>query len=207
MNRMCACCRSRGAVPALLLILLPAFGCSRRTPNLPTEGATQSNPPPFQSQPAPPAEIRQGFSLTGSQGKGSPFQKSDLIPAGALLTVRLRVPLVAGSGFKESFEALLDEPVMVDGNILISRDAIVRGEIESAHVSKTSPDRGYVRLTLSSVQVDGVSVPIQTASLFARQLSTAPANSVTIRLEKGRRLTFRLKEQIFLPPNVSKNSQ
>jgi hypothetical protein len=171
---------------------------------VPTEGATQSNPPPFQSQPAPAAEIRQGFSLTNSQGKGSPIQKSDLIPAGALLTVRLRVPLVAGSG---SFEALLDEPVMVDGNILISRDAIVRGEVESAHVSKTSPDRGYVRLTLSSVQVDGVSVPIQTASLFARQLSTAPAHSVTILLEKGRRLTFRLKEQISLPPNISKSGQ
>lgn len=207
MNRMSACRRSRGAVPAILLILLAAFGCSHRTPNMPTEGATQSNPAPFQSQPSPAAEIRQGFSLTDSQGKGSPFQKSDLIPAGALLTVRLPVPLVAGSGFKESFEALLDEPVVVDGNMLISRDAIVRGEIESAHVSKTSPDRGYVRLTLSSVQVDGVSVPIQTASLFARQLSTAPANSVTIRLEKGRRLTFRLKEQIFLPPNISKSSQ
>ena len=203
---MSACRRSRGAVLAILLILLP-FACSRRTPNVQTEGATQSNPPPFQSQPAPAAEIGQGFSLTDSQGKGSPVQKSDPIPAGALLTVRLRAPLVAGSGFKESFEALLDDPVMVDGNIVISRDAIVRGDIESVHVSKTSPDRGYVRLTLNSVQVDGVSVPIQTASLFARQLSTAPAHSMTIRLEKGRRLTFRLKEQIFLPPSISKSGQ
>lgn len=202
---MSAYCRSRGAVPAILLILLPAFGCSRRTPNVPTEGAAQGNPPAFQTQPPPAAEIRQGFSLTDSHGKGSPFEKSDLIPAGALLTVRLQVPLVAGSGFNESFEALLDEPLVVDGNILISRNAIVRGEIESAHVSKTSPDRGYVRLILNSVQVDGASVPVQTASLFARQLSTAPADPVTIRLEKGRRLTFRLKEQIFLPPNTSKS--
>jgi hypothetical protein len=114
---------------------------------------------------------------------------------------------VAGSGFKKSFEALLDGPLIVDGSILIRRDAIVSGEIESAHVSKTSPDRGYVRLTLNSVQVDGASVPIQTASLFARQLSTATRDSLTIRLEKGRRLTFRLKEQIFLPPNISKSSK
>jgi hypothetical protein len=114
---------------------------------------------------------------------------------------------VAGSGFKESFEALLDEPLIVDGNILIRRDAIVAGEIESAHVSRTGPDRGYVRLTLNSVEVDGTSVPIHTASLFARQLSTSPRDSVTIRLEKGRRLTFRMKEQIFLPPNISKSGQ
>jgi hypothetical protein len=174
---------------------------------VPTEGATQGSPTPLHGQPPPAAETGQGFSLTDSRRTGSAAQKSDLIPAGALLTVRLRVPLVAGSGFKESFEALLDEPLIVDGNILIRRDAIVAGEIESAHVSKTGPDRGYVRLTLNSVEVDGTSVPIHTASLFARQLSTAPRDSVTIRLEKGRRLTFRMKEQIFLHPNISKNSQ
>jgi len=135
------------------------------------------------------------------------LQKSDVVPAGALLTVRLRVPLVAGSGLRESFEALLDEPLIVNGNILIHQDAIVSGEIESAHVSKTSPDRAYVRLTLNSVQVDGASVPIQTASLFARQSSTAAGDSLTIRLEKGRRLTFRLKEQILLHPKTSKDNK
>lgn len=202
MNRISACCRSRAVVPAIVLILLSSFGCSRPIPNVPTEGS----PTPLRSQPTSAPEIRQGFSLTDSRGTGSP-QRSDLIPAGALLTVRLQVPLVAGSGFKESFRALLDEPLIVDGNILIRRDAIVRGEIESTHVSKSRPERGYVRLTLNSIEVDGASVPIQTASLFARQLSLAPRDSVTIRLEKGRRLTFRLKEQIFLPPNISKIGQ
>ena len=81
------------------------------------------------------------------------------------------------------------------------------GEIESAHVSKTAPDRGYVRLTLTSVEVDGASVPIQTAGLFARQLPSAARDAVTIRLEKGRRLTFRLREHILLHPNVSKGGQ
>ena len=197
---MSTCCRSRRRIPAILLILLPSFGCSRPTPTVPTEG--------LRSQGSPAPEIgQQGFSLADSRRTGSPSQKSDLIPAGVLLTVRLRVPLVAGDGFKESFEALLDEPLIVDGNTLIRRDAIVCGEIESAHISKTTPDWAYVRLTLNSVEVDGASVPIQTASLFARQLSTAPRDSVTIRLEKGRRLTFRLKQQISLHPNVSKSGQ
>lgn len=202
---MSAYCRSRMLTPAILLVLLLMLGCARRSPDLPTEGAIQSNPTPFQGQATNATETSaRGFSAGQAQGADPPFQNSDSIPAGSLLTVRLKVPLVAASGSNESFEAVLDAPVLVGGNILIPRDTIVSGEIESAHVSNTEPDRGYVRLALTSVQVDGVPIAIKTASLFARQLSGAPADSITIRLEMGRRLTFRLKEQVFLHPNVAK---
>ena len=205
---MSARCRFRLLTPAVLLVLLLIFGCARRSPNLPAEGAIQGSPAPFQGQATNATETSgQGFSPGEAQGTGPRFQNSDSIPAGSLLTVRLKVPLVAVSGSQESFEAVLDEPVLVDGNILIPRDAIVSGEVEAAHVSNTSPDRRYVRLALNSLQVDGVSVPIQTASLFARQSLGAVADPVTIRLETGRRLTFRLKEQVFWHPNVLRSSQ
>ena len=106
-----------------------------------------------------------------------------------------------------SFEAVLDEPIMVAGNPLIPRDAIASGEIESAQVGDVRRDRGYVSLTLSALQLDGVSVPIQTASLYVRQPSSVNPNSAAIRLEKGRRLTFRLRDQVFLRSNVSKRNQ
>jgi hypothetical protein len=96
---------------------------------------------------------------------------------------------------------------VVEGNTLIPRDAVVSGRVESARTSKIRPDRGYVRLSLDSVQVDGLAVPVETASLFARHLPASDADSATIRLEKGRRLTFRLKEPIFFHPAVSKNNQ
>jgi hypothetical protein len=124
-----------------------------------------------------------------------------------LVTVRLKVPLVAGSESRESFEAVLDVPVVVDGNTLIPRDAIVSGRIETAHPSRVRPDRGYVRLTLDSVQVEGLEVPIQTASLFARPLPTVDTDSDTVRLEKGRRMTFRLKDPVFLHLTSSKTTQ
>lgn len=201
-------CPSRMLIPAMLLILLLSFGCARRSPDLPTEGAIQSNPTPFQGQATNASETSgQGFSAGEVRGTDPPFQNSDSIPAGSLLTVRLKIPLVAASGSNEPFEAVLDEPVLVDGNILIPRDTIVSGEIESAHVSNTKPERNYVRLGLTSVQVDGVSVPIQTAILFVRQLSDADVDSGTIRLETGRRLTFRLKEQVFFHPNIAKRSR
>ena len=166
---------------------------------MPTEGAIQRSPTPFPGPATNATETSgQGFSAGEALGTGPPFQNRDSIPAGSLLTVRLKVPLVAVSGSQESFEAVLDEPVSVDGNILIPRGAIVSGEVEAAHVSNTKPDRGYVRLALNSLRVDGVAVPIQTASLFARQPSGADADPVAIRLESGRRLTFRLKKQVFL---------
>lgn len=199
---------SRALVLTILLVVLLGFGCSRPTPNVPGEGATQTSATPFQSQGTGATDASpQGFSSGDVAEAGPPFQNSPVLPAGALLTVRLRVPLIAGTGSKEPFDAVLDEPVVVEGNTLIPRDAVVSGRVESARTSKVRPDRGYVRLSLDSVQVDGLAMPVETASLFARQLPASHADSATIRLEKGRRLTFRLKEPIFFHPAVSKNSQ
>jgi len=197
---------SRALAPTILLTLL-TIGCSRRFPNLPGEAATPSSTTPFQSQKDSSADSAlQGYS-DDVQGTAPPFENSPLLPAGALVTVRLKVPLVAGSGSRESFAAVLDEPVVVEGNTLIPRDAIVSGRIETAHTSRVTPDRAYVRLTLDSVRVDGSDVPIQTASLFARPLPTTNTDSGTIRLEKGRRMTFRLKDPVFLHLTSSRTSQ
>jgi hypothetical protein len=174
---------------------------------LPGENATQGSATPFQGQPATDIAATSQASA-GEQDASLPFQSTDVVPAGTLLTVRLKASLDAVSGSKTPFEALLDEPVTVEGNALIPRDAVLSGEMESAPLSKTHPDRGYLRLTLTSLRVDKTSVPILSASLYVRrQSSDARAESVTIRLEKGRRLTFRLKEQVFLHPNVSKTGQ
>lgn len=200
--------RFRGLTPAVALLLLVVLGCARRGPRLPAEGAVQSSATPFQDPNADASETGElGFSGGEAQGAEPPFQNAEIVPAGSLLTVRLRVPLVAGSGTKDPFEAVLDEPIVVAGSTLIPRDALVSGEIVSAHLLKSKSDRGYVCLTLNSVKLDGLPVPIQTASLFARQPLGAAANSGTIRLETGRRLTFRLKEQVFLRPNPSRSSQ
>jgi len=205
--RICGGCRPSGFVPAVLLTLLLTFGCSRPTPDLPGEAATQGGPTPFQGQTATDVASTSQSSSVGEQDTNPPFQNSDVVPAGSLLTVRLKAPLDTVSGSKTTFEALLDEPVTVEGTDLIPRDAVLSGEIESAQVSKTHPDRGYLRLALTSVQIDGLSVPIQSASLYVRRQPSAAGDPITIRLEKGRRLTFRLKEQVFLHPSVSKSAQ
>lgn len=197
--------RPRGSIGAILfLLLLP--GCSRPTPYLSPEGAVESHATPLQGQGgATDAGNHTSASKDPSETE-VPFQSSEVLSAGTLLIVRLKGPLVA-SGAEPSFEGALDEPIVMDSNTVIPRDAIVSGRVESAHLSKTDPERGYVRLVLNSVAVDGMQVPIQTASLFVRQRLAADSDSRAIRLQKGRRLTFRLTEPVLFRARTLRTSQ
>jgi hypothetical protein len=79
--------------------------------------------------------------------------------------------------------------------------------VEAARISALKPERGYLRLALQSVHLGGVDVPVQTASLFARQGPSADPQASTVRLEDGRRLTFRLMEPIALSPHPTRASR
>jgi hypothetical protein len=199
-------CRPRGSIGAILFLHLLTVGCSRPTAGLHPEGAAESHATPFQGKGGGATDVgNHSYSSNDPSETEVPFQTSRVLPAGTLLIVRLKATLVA-SGSESPFEGALDEPIVMDGDTVVPRDATVSGRIESAHLSKAAPERGYVRLVLNSVEVDGVSVPIQTASLFARQRSAADVDSRAIRLHKGRRLTFRLKEPVFFRDSTRKAS-
>jgi hypothetical protein len=197
--------RSRALLPSLLLAFLFSLGCSGRSPDLPGDGANQTSQTPFQTQvtSASDHELRSSSSQATAE-KSPPFQNAQVLPAGSLLTVSLKTPVTAGLP-KDSFEATVDVPVSVDGNVVIPRGSTVSVRIESAHISKVQPDRAYVRLTLESLHIDSLSIALQTASLFARQPAPTRSISGTIRLEKGRRLTFRLIEPIFFSTQRAKS--
>ena len=117
------------------------------------------------------------------------------LPAGTLVAVRLKKPVYASTSASESsFEALVVEPVVVGAHTLIPKGAMVAGRVEAARTSNIKPNRGYVRLTLDSVEVGEHRVPLQTASLFAREAPMGDDPISVIHLEKGRRLTFRVAE-------------
>src|SRR3954468_6322915 len=205
MCRMSGFRRSRALIPSMLLAFLLSLGCSGHSPDLPTDGASQTSQTPFHTQVTSAAENTLTASSAGrGTEKSPPFENAQVLPAGTLLTVSLKTTVTAGVP-KDSFEAVVDVPVSADGNVLIPRGATVSGRIESARISKVQPDRGYVRLTLESVHVDSLSTPVQTASLFARQRTPTPPNPGTIRLEKGRRFTFRLTEPIFFSTQRAKS--
>jgi hypothetical protein len=148
------------------------------------------------------------------------------IPAGTLITVRLFNSLSISSVRPgDPFTAFLAGPLSIDGDTLIQSGTLVSGRVESAQPSidrpGLSPDPGYIRLALNSITIDGRPLDLQTSSLFAKgtfqstRLSSASspgngsgAQSRDLRLQKGRRLTFRLTAPVLLAdPNSIANRQ
>lgn len=144
---------------------------------------------------------------------------------GTLLTVRLDDALPgAKPTLGEAFTASLDDAVVLNGNTMLPRGTTVRGQVESVRSAAVNGNRGYLRLTLVSMRIDGREVPLETSSLFARgQMLTStsahttfsPSNAMpddvsgSVYVEKGRLLTFRLASPIsspaVTPARISKN--
>jgi len=151
--------------------------------------------PPFQGQDATAA-------AGANQMPGQSHAAS--LPAGTLLTVRLQNPIPSDSNVKGIFSAVVDEPVVVEGTVLVARGTEVIGRVESVQSSQAQGKRCCVRLTLDSIDISGKDLPIQTSTLFAHRGSrnSRPAGGSSVpggtRLATGRRLTFRLAQATYV---------
>ena len=216
-----------------LLAVLWAGGCDRPEELRNSSSASPAGQPqvPFHDsddQAGRPADSLGAQDNGPSSGGNLPFHDPQNLPAGTLLTVRLNAPISSDKPAGDAtFEAVVDQPVVIDGNRLIPRGAAVSGRVESARTSNLKRNRGYIRLVLESIHLSGVSLPVQTASLFVRGSATdaqiappKPAAGIAprevsspktgikgpsgdpsasgVRLEKGRLLTFRLTEPVYV---------
>ena len=228
----------RQTATTTLLALLLSVGCSRSVtppgeddPASAGDTAQDQRPLPFHGdtndQAASPNSS--GWeSGSDSNRSGVPFASSGTgrLAAGTLLTVRLTDSLSAtNSSSGVAFTASLDNRVVADGSAVLVRGTLVRGRVEASQAPEIKGDRGYVRVTLISMHVDGREVPLQTSSLFARgqaevpqaagKAALLPVRSATagargVSIEKGRLLTFRLASAVSFPlsdpAQLSKNS-
>jgi hypothetical protein len=215
--RMTACRKmmfGKMALPAVLLSLAAISACTHPG-DLPS-GTDTTRPDdrkiPFQQEKATSAAgaptPQTAPHAPSVEQKPLPFKSTQppSLPAGTLLTVRLENSL---SGTKSiapaSFTAVVDEPVIVEGNTLLARGTTVTGRVEAASDSEVKRDRAYLRLTLNSITVDGNDLPLQTSSLFARatlhqQDPFVPDQEAGIvDVKRGRHLTFRLLMPLSLP--------
>ena len=205
----------------MLLVLLWTAGCARPAGLKSDDGAVHADQHqvPFHDGDGTLAAHRGDAATVQDAGLNPdtslPFHDPQNLPAGTLLTVRLQSPISAENpGTKGTFEAFIDEPVVIEGNRLVPRGATVAGRVESAHASNVRRNHGYVRLALDSIHLAGMNVPIQTSSLFVPgnadgaqirpgralpgEVPQNEASAFVIRLEKGRRLTFRLTEPVYV---------
>jgi len=190
-----------------VLTLLLDLGCSRPTELNGNEGTAASEPhqvpfPETDGKGSADSTTTPVSAVSDKSAKtepGPPFRDPDNLLAGTLLTVRLKNSVSADSPQSNGrFEGILDEPVTVDGNILVPSGAGVAGRVEWVQSSK-SKGSGFVRVTLDSIDIAGKDLHLQTSSLFARGNGASQGPSgAAITLEKGRRLTFRLTESASL---------
>lgn len=133
-------------------------------------------------------------SLDPKKLSAMPFgSRAHVLPSGTLLTVQLESPLsTADVRDGDTFTASVAAPLAIDGDPLIERGAVATGHVESVRAQAGS---GYFQLKLSTIAVEGRQLALQTSSLFAQGTSQQPDG---VRMQKGRRLTFRLTSPVTL---------
>jgi|SRR5438270_4685813 len=98
-----------------------------------------------------------------------PFTESKppVIPANTAIYVRLQQAISSSTAQPgQNFSAVLDEPLVMEGQTLAPRGAAVTGKIVAARESGHLHNTGYLRITLTSMTLNGKTIPLQTNSLF-----------------------------------------
>ena len=149
----------------LLLAALLLAGCSREaymgnaqaaSPDASASSANSNQQLPF---------AKPGDDKTAE----SKLVKTDLtIPTGTPVPVRLQANISSATAVPgQQFDAVLEEPLVIDGKTVAPSGANVIGRVVAARHSGRLHNSGYLRLTLASIEVNGKRVPVQTSSIFA----------------------------------------
>jgi hypothetical protein len=158
---------NRSAIVLLMLSLLCACG---RPPSVSGENASNSADSqklPFDRQP-PSTGITPSQALIPSATK---------LPEGTAIPIRLLSALSSASSHAgDSFNATLDEPVVIDGQTLLAPGTSASGRVLEAKAAARSRggapesplEPGYLRIVLVSLNVGGKPVMIETSSIFAK---------------------------------------
>ena len=90
-----------------------------------------------------------------------------VVPANTAIYIRLQHSLSSATAQAgQDFSAVLDEPLMLDGQTLAPQGAEVMGKVVAVRESGHLNNAGYLRITLSTLTLNGKTVPLQTNSVF-----------------------------------------
>ncbi len=152
---------------AMLISALLLAGCSREAylgnPQAasPSASATSAN-----SDQQLPFKKDEKAATVPSTSKLVPSEVT--IPAGTPVPVRLQANVSSATAVSgQRFDAVLEEPLVIDGKTVAPSGAPVIGRVVAARRSGRLHNSGYLRLTLASIEVNGKQVSVQTSSIFA----------------------------------------
>src|ERR1700730_11124434 len=148
-------------IGVILLALSLICACGRP----PSESSSNSDSQklPFDRQPR----------STGISPSQSLVPSAKKLPEGTPIPIRLQTALSSATSHAgDTFSATLDEPVVVDGQTLMDRGTPVTGRVLEAKPAASSPghspEPGYLRIVLVSLNAGSRPVMIETSTIFAK---------------------------------------
>lgn len=177
------------AVTAMLFCLLLLTNCARKESgeqkNLATTGQAQAgqssnsaapsdNTPTLKTRPAAQDGAAQQATKTAERSEPpAPL----VIPAGTSITVRLQDSLSSRYSVPgQRFDAVLDQPIVVNDQVVVPTGSLVTGHVTSAQRSGRLRHPGELGVTLDSVTVGDRHLALATSSIVVRGASHKKRN-------------------------------
>ncbi len=143
-------------VTAPVFAILLCVGCSRQL----SDENTNTDQLPFEY-----TADKTGISPTASLIPAE-------LPPGTQITIRLQAAISSiASHSGDGFDAVLDKPILFQGQTIAPAGSAVRGKVLAAKASGRSRDPGFLRITLTEISLKGRVLSLQTSSIFAKGIS------------------------------------
>ena len=151
----------------LVALLAAVTGCGKQ---MSTPVARSAN-----DQPSTQAQTAQAAPFSGKNDSADASKTTSkslvpqevVIPSGTAITVRLQNAVSsATSSPGDQFEAVLDQPIVVDGETIAPTGAQVTGRVAAARRSGRLTHPGYLRIALASMDVKGKTILLQSSSVM-----------------------------------------
>jgi hypothetical protein len=115
-----------------------------------------------------------------------PQPKSVVVPSGTALSVRLQDSLDSGvNKTGETFQATLDEDLVVDGKIVAPRGSSIAGKVVNVASAGRVEGRAAMSLTLTDLKTASASYPIHTNTLAFEAESSTKKDATKVGIGAG----------------------
>ena len=148
----------------LMLVLALSVGCARQ-PN--PQAADENSAAPKGDDRTLPFD--RDSKRNGISPSGTLVPTPQNLPAGTPITIRLQSAVSSASSHSgDTFEGVVEEPIVIQGQTAVPRGANATGRVVAAKASGRLHDPGYLRLTLASISINGkdAKTPIFRPSLW-----------------------------------------
>jgi len=144
--------------------------------------AIKATPPP--REPEPVQSVRRAMEEQAPPPVQQPRYVT--LPAGTPIEVRLQDPLDSSvNQTGDTFRAILDQDIDVNGNIVAPRGSMLEGKVTSAVRSGRVQGRAAMSLQLVSLQVGDQSYPLQTGVLSFEAESSKKEDATKVGIGAG----------------------